>query len=113
MIQNNKNVRNYGEGADFVATAALCENLDAVVSVDTSVGHLAGSLGKKTVLLLSDMPDARWQMFGSSTPWYENTTLVRQKDRFYWTQPIREAKRRSDLQQYSSIKQPSKLSGIL
>lgn len=93
LLNTNKSVRHYGsEIGSFAMTAALCANLDVVVSVDTSVGHLAGALGKKTLLLLSDMPDARWQMQGSRTPWYRSTILVRQRDCFDWAQPIQEAK---------------------
>ena len=72
--------------------AALCENLDAVVSVDTSVGHY-WRFGEKKLLLLSNMPDARWQMRGSRTPWYQSTILIRQENCFDWTQPIQEAKK--------------------
>ena len=94
LLTNNKNIRHYGtEIGNFEMVAALCENLDAVVSVDTSVGHLAGALGKKTLLLLSNMPDARWQMRGSRTPWYQSTILIRQENCFDWTQPIQEAKK--------------------
>ena len=62
---------------DFVSTAGLCKNLDAVVTVDTSIGHLAGAIGVPTHLVLSDPCDFRWLTNGASTPWYQNHFLYR------------------------------------
>ncbi len=54
-------IRRYGEELkDFTDTAALCELMDLVISVDTSVAHLAGALGKTTWVLLPYAPDWRW-----------------------------------------------------
>ncbi|MEX0504295.1 tetratricopeptide repeat protein [Alphaproteobacteria bacterium LSUCC0719] len=66
------------ELGDFADTAGLCSTLDAVVSVDTSVAHLAGALGLPTMVLLPHVPDWRWELSGSTTPWYPNMTLHRQ-----------------------------------
>lgn len=63
---------------DMADTAALMANLDAVVSVDTSVAHLAGSLGRPTLLLLPHSAEWRWQQARTDTPWYGSMRLVRQ-----------------------------------
>jgi tetratricopeptide (TPR) repeat protein len=69
---------------DFETTAALCECLDLVVAVDTSVAHLCGALGKPTLLLLPFVPDWRWLMDRADSPWYPSLTLLRQARRGDW-----------------------------
>jgi tetratricopeptide (TPR) repeat protein len=64
--------------SDFVETAALIDGLDAVVSVDTSIAHLAGALGKPVFVLLPYAPDWRWGIAGERTPWYPTARLFRQ-----------------------------------
>ena len=63
---------------DFADTAAAVAALDLVISVDTSVGHLAGALGKKVWLLLSYVPDWRWLLGRDDSPWYPTARLFRQ-----------------------------------
>lgn len=63
---------------DFADTAALVENLDLVVSVDTSVAHLAGALGRPLWLLLPYHPDWRWLLDRDDSPWYPGCRLFRQ-----------------------------------
>ena len=63
---------------DFADTAGLCSTLDAVLTVDTSVAHLAGALGLPGFVLLPYMPDWRWGLSGQTTGWYPNMTLCRQ-----------------------------------
>ena len=67
-----------GELGDFADTAALCLNLDAVISVDTSVAHLSGAVGVPTHLLLPRLPDWRWLLDRTDSPWYPAFTLHRQ-----------------------------------
>ena len=94
LIEKNTNITHFGsEIGNFAKTAALCESLDAIICVDTSIAHLAGALGKKTFLLLSDVADARWQLSGDITPWYPNTLLVRQQERFNWRPSIHHVKK--------------------
>jgi hypothetical protein len=59
-------------------TAALIETLDLVISVDTSIAHLSGALGKKTWILLPFLPDWRWLLDRADSPWYSSVTLYRQ-----------------------------------
>ena len=63
---------------DFSDTAALCDLLDVVVSVDTSVAHLAAALGRPTWILLPWVPDWRWLLDRSDSPWYPTARLYRQ-----------------------------------
>jgi len=65
-------------------TAALITQLDVVISVDTSVAHLAGALGKPCWLLLPDNPDFRWGLARSDNPWYDSLTLFRQGTDRQW-----------------------------
>ena len=63
---------------DFENTAALCECLDLVLTVDTSLAHLAGALGQRTWVLLAHTPDFRWLRDRADTPWYPSLKLYRQ-----------------------------------
>ncbi|MBB15476.1 hypothetical protein CMK22_09390 [Candidatus Poribacteria bacterium] len=69
---------------DFHHTALAILQLDLVISVDTAVAHLAGSLGKPVWTLLPFIPDWRWMLSRSDTPWYPSMTLFRQKERGDW-----------------------------
>lgn len=73
------------EWMDFKSTAALCECMDLVLTVDTSVLHLSGALGKRTWLLLSYVPDWRWMREREDTPWYPSVKLYRQTAPQDWT----------------------------
>jgi hypothetical protein len=64
--------------ADFVDTAALCECMDLIISVDTSIVHLAGALGRPTWALLPFMADWRWLLDREDSPWYPSAKLYRQ-----------------------------------
>jgi ADP-heptose:LPS heptosyltransferase len=63
---------------NFEDTAAIVENMDLIISIDTSLVHLAGALGKKALVLLSWCPDWRWLAEGTTNPWYPTATIVRQ-----------------------------------
>ena len=78
-LNSNPHILNFASHLnDFVDTAALIENLDLVISVDTSVAHLSGALGKKTWALLPDVPDWRWLLDMEDSPWYPSMKLYRQ-----------------------------------
>ena len=66
---------------DWEATACAVEKLDGVISVDTAVAHLAGSLGVPTLLLLPQPCDWRWGLEEERTPWYPSVRLLRGSDR--------------------------------
>lgn len=72
------------EVRDYNDTMALLESLDAVVTVDTSVGHLAAAMGKPTWILLATSPDWRWLLGRSDTPWYPTVRLFRQTRPRFW-----------------------------
>ncbi|WP_034204550.1 tetratricopeptide repeat protein [Burkholderia cepacia] len=63
---------------DFSETAALVDTLDLVISVDTSVAHLAGALGRPVWVLLPRVPDWRWLLERDDCPWYPFARLFRQ-----------------------------------
>jgi ADP-heptose:LPS heptosyltransferase len=69
---------------DFADTAALCAHMDLVVSVDTSVAHLAGALGRPVWVFVPFDPDWRWGLTGETTPWYPQMRLYRQIERGRW-----------------------------
>ncbi len=70
--------------SDFADTAALMSNLDLVITVDTSVAHLAAALGKPTWILLRYDTDWRWLQKRSDSPWYPSVRLFRQTNRGAW-----------------------------
>ena len=63
---------------DFSDTAALVDAMDIIISVDTSVAHLAGAMGKTVFILLPYAPDYRWLLDKTDSPWYPTATLFRQ-----------------------------------
>jgi len=77
-----------GELRDFADTAAVISLLDIVVSVDTSVAHLAGALGKPVVILLPCAADFRWMRHRDDTPWYPTAKLIRQQAFGDWDSAI-------------------------
>ncbi|WP_207004589.1 tetratricopeptide repeat protein [Trinickia mobilis] len=70
--------------ADFADTAALLEQLDLVISVDTSIAHLAGALARPAWILLPHYPDWRWMHDRADTPWYPTARLFRQAVAHDW-----------------------------
>ncbi|MDO6384975.1 glycosyltransferase family 9 protein [Uliginosibacterium sp. 31-12] len=66
-------------------TAALIELMDIVISVDTSVVHLAGALGKQTLLMLPYRYEWRWGLEGETNPWYESVRVLRQSRHADWS----------------------------
>ncbi len=70
----------FDSGSDaFIDTAAVMENLDLIITSDTSIAHLAGALGRPTWLALKYVPDWRWLLDRDDTPWYPTLRLFRQE----------------------------------
>lgn len=70
---------------DFAETAAAIVNLDLVVTVDTSISHLAGALGKPVWVMLPTPADWRWMLERSDSPWYPTMRLFRQQRAGDWS----------------------------
>lgn len=75
---------------DYADTAALLRQLDLIISVDTSVAHLAGALGHPVWLLLPFAPDWRWLMQRSDSPWYPSMRIFRQPIAGDWSSVFKE-----------------------
>jgi ADP-heptose:LPS heptosyltransferase len=88
FIQNaGKNAVDRGHEIDknsFGEAAALIENLDLVISCDTSICHLAGALGKPVWIVLPFTADWRWLIEREDSPWYPNFRLFRQRTAGDW-----------------------------
>jgi tetratricopeptide (TPR) repeat protein len=84
-VAGQMEIVNLGEQfEDFTDTAAVVENLDLVVSVDTAVLHLAGAMGKEVWALLPFDTDWRWMLDRKDSPWYPTMRLFRQKKPGDW-----------------------------
>ena len=77
-----------GELKDFSDTAALISNLDLVISVDTSVAHLAGAMAKPVWIMVSFVPLFRWLLDRDDSPWYPTVRLFRQDETRTWDSVI-------------------------
>ncbi|MDM8535860.1 tetratricopeptide repeat-containing glycosyltransferase family protein [Desulfobacterales bacterium HSG17] len=79
--------------SDFADTAAIIENLDLVISVDTAVVHLAGAMGKNVWTLLPFSPDWRWMIDRDDSPWYPTMRLFRQPAPGDWDSVFKNVKK--------------------
>ncbi len=77
----------------FARTAALVDQLDLVITIDSATAHLAGAMGKKTWVLLGDHPDWRWHGEGLESEWYPTVKLFRKKDYANWQQLLVDVKK--------------------
>ena len=73
---------------NFADTAAVVENLDLVISVDTAVAHLAGALGRPVWTLIYWPPEWRWLLEGDDSPWYPSMRLFRRSESDNWDSVI-------------------------
>jgi hypothetical protein len=84
-LKERTDIFDYGNALeDFSDTAALISKLDLVISVDTSVAHLTGALGKPVWILLTYFPDWRWLLGRDDSPWYPTARLFRQDESRSW-----------------------------
>jgi Flp pilus assembly protein TadD len=80
LLAQTKIINLVGHLSDFTETAALVSCLDLVITVDTSIAHLAGALGRPTWLLLPHVADWRWLLDRDDSPWYPTMRLFRQPE---------------------------------
>ena len=81
----------FDSGPDaFVDSAAVMENLDLVISVDTAMAHLAGALGRPVWTALKYAPDWRWFLNRADSPWYPSMRLFRQNAPDHWDGVVEE-----------------------
>jgi hypothetical protein len=105
LLKARKDILRFdGELKDFAETAGLVSQLDLVISVDTSVAHLAGALGKPVWLLLPFRPDWRWLLDREDSPWYPTLRLFRQPKRGDWASVFANIER--ELRALRGVKKP-------
>jgi len=94
ILDSHNNILNFAQDLiDFSDTAALIDCLDLVISVDTSVAHLSGALGKKTWVMLPYSPDWRWLLDREDSTWYPSFKLYRQKKPGGWNSVMNQLQR--------------------
>lgn len=91
-VAHEKVIHLGGEIKSFADTAAIMQNLDLVICVDTSVVHLAGTLGKEAWVMLPVNPDWRWGWEGERCDWYDSVRMFRQKELRNWKQVVGQIK---------------------
>ena len=87
IVDQNNEIFFLGENEywnDFTDTSAIVENMDVIISIDTSLIHLSGSMNKKSYLLLSNPPDWRWGHRENKIKWYDNVKILRQNSPRNW-----------------------------
>ena len=89
FLQQKDQIINLGPMINnFSDTAQILKCMDLVITVDTSIVHLSGSLKKKTFLLLCSSPEWRWLLNRNDSPWYPTIKIFRQKKPFEWAEVI-------------------------
>jgi len=88
LIEAHPHLSILGGELHFEETAALCECLDLVISIDTSVAHVAAALGARTWILLPFNPDCRWLLGRDDSPWYSTVKLYRQSRSGDWQEVL-------------------------
>jgi ADP-heptose:LPS heptosyltransferase len=93
LLSEYKNIQFLGDQInDFSDTAAIIENMDLIISVDTSLIHLAGAMGKTCYLMLPWVPEWRWLNDRNDSPWYSSMQIFRQPDEDNWKAVINNIK---------------------
>ena len=93
LLARHPNVSLHGEDLkDFADTAALVENLDLVITVDTATAHLAGALGKPVWLMNRFASCWRWLLERTDSPWYPTMRLFRQHALGDWTRVVEDVR---------------------
>lgn len=103
LLPNGFEVTNFSQQInDFADAAAIIEHLDLVITVDTATAHLAGAMGKRVWVLLPFVPDWRWMLGRTDSPWYPTMRLFRQTAPGDWA-PVIEALRQSLIDLHSRM----------
>jgi hypothetical protein len=97
MIADANLVDPHDDASSLEDVAAIVANLDLVISVDTSVAHLAGALAKPVWTLVAQAADWRWMTKRQDSPWYPSMRLFRQQSRGDWNPVIEEVRQQLDL----------------
>ena len=88
IMESNQNFIFLGYDKNWLSfddTSAIVENMDFIITVDTSIIHLAGSMNKKSLLLLSKPAEWRWTQNNNTMPnWYDSVKILRQQERRRW-----------------------------
>lgn len=92
-IPHHMMIHTFGDDFDksagpFMDTAAIIENLDLIISVDSAIAHLAGALGKPVFLLLPYSTDWRWIAHRTDSPWYPTMRIFKQPKPFDWNSVV-------------------------
>jgi hypothetical protein len=95
VLRDMPHVRNHADDLhDFGDTGALVSLMDLVISVDTSIVHLAGALDRPVWVLLAHLADWRWLLERDDSPWYPSMWLLRQQERGNWASVLSIARSR-------------------
>jgi ADP-heptose:LPS heptosyltransferase len=95
ILRDHPHITNLGDSIEtFADTAAIISTLDLILSVDTSVVHLAGALGKPVWVMLPFVPDWRWLLDRDDSPWYPTARLFRQSRPDDWEGVIEEVSKK-------------------
>jgi hypothetical protein len=85
LLHERQEIQSFGDAlSDFSEAAALMSRLDLLITVDSSMAHLAGALGKPAWVLLRHTPDWRWLIDREDSPWYPTARLFRQNANGDW-----------------------------
>ncbi len=91
QLQDFKNIIDLqNELSTFSQTAAIIENLNILITIDSAVAHLAGAMGKKTYLMLPYASEWRWFKDEKNTPWYDSVEIFKQKEHWNWATVVNE-----------------------
>ena len=107
LLQARPEVLTFADNAltDFAAAAALLSCLDLLITVDSSMAHLAGALGRPVWVLLPYMPNWRWMLDRDDSPWYPTARLFRQRQANDWNEVL--ARVAVELQRFVNHSDPS------
>jgi glycosyltransferase involved in cell wall biosynthesis len=103
------------DSVPFLDTAGAIANLDLIITVDTSIAHLAGAMGKPVWLLLPFFPDWRWMLNRKDSPWYPSMRLFRQSEDDNWGLVFKEVLvelKNKKIQQQKNMTQMNLNSGV-